>query len=105
VEQGGGIAEASWPPRLIPTPPATTVGLAADVARCQRRRGGATEASKPTMLSCQTASLFTGADQSHQGGARREMGRGKLPRPHGLPGGNSCPAATTSECSTLRHPL
>jgi hypothetical protein len=40
VEQGGGIAEASWPPRLIPTPPATTVELAADVVRCQRRRGG-----------------------------------------------------------------
>jgi hypothetical protein len=66
VEQGGGIAEASWPPRLIPTPPAITIELAADVARCQQRRGGGTtEASKPTRLSCQTASLFTGADQSH----------------------------------------
>jgi hypothetical protein len=40
VEQGGGIVEASWPPRLIFTPPATTVGLAVDVARCQQRRGG-----------------------------------------------------------------
>jgi hypothetical protein len=39
MEQGGGIVEASWPPRLIPTPPATTVGLAADVARCQQSRG------------------------------------------------------------------
>jgi hypothetical protein len=71
VEQGGGTGEASWPPRLIPTPPATTVGLTTDVTRCQRRRGGGTtEASKPTRLSCQTASLFTGVDQSHQGGVR-----------------------------------
>jgi hypothetical protein len=50
VEQGGGIAEASWPPRLIPTPPATTVGLAADVARCQRRRGGGEP--RPQSLPC-----------------------------------------------------
>jgi hypothetical protein len=105
VEQGGGIAEASWPPRFIPTPPATTVGLVADVTRCQRRKGGTIEASKPTRLSCQTASLFTSADQSHQGGARREVGRGELPRPHGLLGCNSRPAATTSERSTLRRPL
>jgi hypothetical protein len=105
MEQGGGIVEASWPPRLIPTPPATTVGLAADVARCQQSRGRTTEASKRTRLSCQTTSLFTGADQSHQGGARREVGRGKLLRPHGLPGCNSRPAATTSERSTLRRPL
>jgi hypothetical protein len=81
--------------------------------RARRRRrqvpteegGGTIEASKPTRLSCQTANLFTGADQSHQGGARREVGRGKLPRPHGLPGCNSHPAATTSERSTLRRPL
>jgi hypothetical protein len=47
--------------------------------RARRRRrqvpteeggGGTTEASKPTRLSCQTASLFIGVDQSHQGGAR-----------------------------------
>jgi hypothetical protein len=67
--------------------------------------GGTTEASKPTRLSCQTASLFIGVDQSHQGGARREVGRGKLSRPHGLPGCNSRPAATTFERSTFRRPL
>jgi hypothetical protein len=106
VEKGGGIYEASWPTRLISTPPATTVALAADVSRCQRRRGGGTtEASKPTRLSCQTANLFTGVDQSHQGGARREVGREKLSRPHGLLGCNSRPAATTSKRSTLRRPL
>jgi hypothetical protein len=81
--------------------------------RARRRRlqvpteegGGTTEASKPTRLSCQTANLFTGVDQSHQGGARREVGREKLSRPHGLLGCNSRPAATTSKRSTLRRPL
>jgi hypothetical protein len=85
VEQGGGIAEASWPPRLIPTPPATTVGLAADVARCQRRRGGGDNRGLKTYQAVLPNRQPLHRRRSEPPG-RSEVGRGKLPRPHGLPG-------------------
>jgi hypothetical protein len=80
VGRGGGVAEVTWPPRLTPTPPATIVGLTADVSRCQRR-GGRTEASKPTRLSSQSVGPFIGADQSRQGGTRREGVGGTVEAP------------------------
>jgi hypothetical protein len=90
---------------MTPMPPATIVELFAYVSRCYRRGGGTTKGSKPTRLSSQSASLFTGADWSCQGGARREGGggRGELPKPHGLPGCNPCPATATTSVRNLHH--
>jgi hypothetical protein len=105
VEQGGGIAEASWPPRLIPTPPAITIELAADVARCQQRSGGGGDNRGLKAYQAVLPNRQPLHRRRSEPLGRREVGRGKLPRPHGLPGCNSRLAATTSERLTLRRPL
>jgi hypothetical protein len=77
VERGGGVAEASWPPRLSPLhhhPLPLTLTLSCSPQTCPSASGGGTfDASERTRLSSQSVDLFASADRGL--GEERE-GRG-----------------------------
>jgi hypothetical protein len=106
VERGGGVAEASWPPRLQPVlrmchslPPSASPQTSPGAS-------GGGQLRPQSLLGCLSNLSVSLPAQVGAAGEEQKGRGGGLPRPQGLPGCNLRPAATTTFVrSTLRRPL
>jgi hypothetical protein len=106
VERGGGVAEASWLPRLQPVlrmchslPPSASPQTSPGAS-------GGGQLRPQSLLGCLSNLSVSLPAQVGAAGEEQKGRGGGLPRPQGLPGCNLRPAATaTFVRSTLRRPL